>query len=107
MINVLLNRNNGLTTGFTVKNHGATHVCSAVSMLVINTINSIASLTSLKDKEDFKCKYNENGGFIEFSLIIKTSRDKGAGLLLDAMVLGLTSVQEQHPNEISIITKGE
>jgi len=103
MIDVEINHNEaGQTIGFIVKNHGKTHVCAAVSMLVINTVNSIEALTDL-GMLGFKCNHEESGGFIEFSLNNQTSRDIGAGLLLDAMVLGLQSVAEQHPNEISII----
>jgi len=102
MINVRIYRNNEKQAiGFTVKNHGESLVCAAVSMLVINTVNSITSLTSLSES-DFRCDYNEGGGFITFFLNETTERDYGAGLLLDAMVLGLESVTEQHPKEVEL-----
>ena len=102
MINARIYRNKkGAAVGFTVKNHGETHVCAAVSMLVINTVNSIEALTSLTDK-DFRCEYEESGGFLTFFLNETSERDYGAGLLLDAMVLGLESVAEQHPKEVEL-----
>jgi len=102
MIDIKITKNNaGQTVGFVVKNHGDSHVCAAVSMLVINTVNSIESLTQ-KGTSGFKCDYNENGGFIAFSLTDQLNRDAEAGLLLDALVLGLCSVRDQHPDEISI-----
>ncbi|MCL2378830.1 MAG: ribosomal-processing cysteine protease Prp [Defluviitaleaceae bacterium] len=86
----------GNITAFTVKNHGNSYVCGAVSMLVLNTINSIEALTS----QLFDCDYNADGGYIKFAL--KGPRDSGAGLLLNAMLLGLKSVREQYPDEINM-----
>jgi len=86
----------GKFAAFTVKSHGDSYVCGGVSMLVLNTVNSIESLTS----QPFDCDYDENGGYIKFA--VKGHRESGAGLLLDAMLLGLKSVQGQYPSEISI-----
>ena len=41
----------GKITAFTVQNHGESYVCSAVSMLVLNTVNSIEALTG----QQFDC----------------------------------------------------
>ena len=102
MIDAKIIRNNdGQAIGFTVENHGETHVCAAVSMLVINTVNSIESLTKLGE-DGFLCDYKEDGGFITFSLKDRVNRDAEAGLLLDALVLGLYSVKEQHPDEVNV-----
>ena len=81
---------------FSVRNHGESYVCSAVSMLVLNTVNSIEKLT----EQDFFCEFNENGGRVEFTLTSPQTRE--AGILLDAMLLGLRSVQEQYPDEINL-----
>jgi len=86
----------GKLTAFTVQNHGDSYVCSAVSMLVINTINSIETLTG----QQFDCDVNEEGVSIKFSLT--APRESGAGVLLDAMLLGLRSVCEQYPDEINL-----
>jgi len=89
----------GLVIGFKVKNHGDTHVCAAVSMLTINTVNSIEKLTTLKD---FDVKWDESGGYLEFKLHDSSFRNTGAGLLLDALVLGLTDVAQEYPQELEL-----
>jgi len=90
----------GQVVAFSVKNHGASHVCAAVSLLVINTVNSIEALTQAV----FSCDHNPAGGFIAFAL--QTPREalqgRTAGLLLDAMHLGLVSVQEQYPKQLVV-----
>ncbi len=65
-------------------------VCSAVSVLVINTINSIERLTasqitaeSEEERGLIRCRFD--GGL-----------DEGARLLLDSMVLGLQNVAEEY-----------
>ena len=87
----------GGLTAFTVRNHGASHVCAAVSLLVLNTVNAVEALTNAK----FSCDHAPEGGFIAFAL--QSARDtapgREAGLLLDAMLLGLTSVKEQYPQD--------
>jgi len=91
----------GTVIGFTIKYHGDPIVCAAVSLLVINTFNSIEKLTGLTER-DYHCKYDDSGGFIDFSLNDPNMRDTGAGILLDAMVLGLESVKQHYPKEIKI-----
>jgi uncharacterized protein YsxB (DUF464 family) len=101
MINVEVFRDfTGKIVGFTIENHGETHVCAAVSMLAINTVNSIEAFTH----DALTCEYNaEEGGYLSFSLTKKGFRSEGAGALLDAMFLGLKSTRETHPEEISIL----
>ena len=82
--------------GFRIKNHADSHVCAAVSMLSINTINSIEYLTDDK----FACDYNEKGGFIDFRLTEKPSIK--ASVLLDALKLGLVSAKNEYPKQIKI-----
>ena len=102
MIDVRLVKNQAAqTVGFTVRNHGESHVCAAVSLLVINTVNSIESLTAL-GAEGFSCDYEAAGGYLSFILKEESPRCKDAGLLIDAMVLGLESVMAEHPSEIKI-----
>jgi uncharacterized protein YsxB (DUF464 family) len=80
--------------GFDVEGHagygdkGQDIVCAAVSMLVINTINSIARLTD--DKTTLvEC---EERGLINYRLDPYAGRD--AHLLIHSMILGLESVME-------------
>ncbi|MCL2048732.1 MAG: ribosomal-processing cysteine protease Prp [Defluviitaleaceae bacterium] len=87
----------GKITSFTAENHGETIVCAAVSMLVLNTVNSIEVLT----RDSFTCDYDENGGFLTFSLDnhVQTA---GVKILLEAMYLGLASAKAEYPGEIEI-----
>lgn len=97
MISIAITRGaDGDIRAFTARNHGASDVCAAVSLLVINTVNSIEALTDTA----FSCDYKDDGGFIRFSLTDAPARE--AGLLLDAMLLGLRSVAEQYADEIKL-----
>jgi len=99
----ILHNNEGMAVGFIVKSHGNPIVCSAVSMLVINTVNSIQMLTALTEADYcFKCN---DSGFIAFALRRSSLRNTGAGLLLDALVLGLDSVNAQYPKDIKFDTR--
>ncbi|MCL2190034.1 MAG: ribosomal-processing cysteine protease Prp [Defluviitaleaceae bacterium] len=94
----------GRVIAFEVFNHGESHVCAAVSMLVINTVNSIEALTDA----EFSCKYDKkNTGYITFELESPRSISPGteAGLLLDAMVLGLEATAQKHPTELTMKEK--
>jgi uncharacterized protein YsxB (DUF464 family) len=100
MISVEVTRDcNGRICAFMARNHGESHACAAVSLMILNTVNSIEAFTS----QDFDCDYEESGGFICFAL--KGQRKHDAGLLLDAMLLGLGCVQEQYPSEIELFGK--
>lgn len=101
MISVNLARNcKGQICGFTVDSHGPGEVCAAVSMLAINTVNSIEALTN----EPYACDYDEAGGFLRCVLpkMEEGRKSRDAGLLLESMVLGMRSVKEQYPDEIKL-----
>ncbi len=65
-------------------------VCAAVSMLVINTINSLDELAGVK----LQLESDEVKGFID-CLLLESPGEKG-GLLLDSMILGLEMVVSQY-----------
>ena len=90
-------------TSFDVNHHGETLVCAAVSLLVINTVNSIETLT----EADISYEYNEEGGYLSFVLLSdrETAEGKAAGLLLDALDLGFQSVAQAHPGEFKMKAK--
>jgi len=98
VINVKITRDSGKITGFTVENHGDSIVCAAVSMLVLNTVNSIEKLT----RDNFACDYNENGGYLTFSLTNPSTATESINILLEAMFLGLTSAEAEYSTEIEI-----
>jgi len=97
----ILHNKEGLAVGFKVENHGDTHVCAAVSMLTINTVNSITKLTDVSE-DDVIANWDDAGGFLEFKLKNVGQRNSGAGLLLDALVLGLTDVSQEYPKDIDL-----
>lgn len=71
--------------------HGSDIVCSAVSILVINTINAIDDLTQEKLCLD---QMNQDKGIIDCSFpnrMLGNTSDE-ATLLLETMILGLNSV---------------
>ncbi len=65
-------------------------VCCAISMLVINTINSLNKLTGAP----MEVNSDEESGFID--CIFTESLDEGSILLLDSMILGLQSVVSEY-----------
>ena len=95
MVKVTVYKNvNHQCVGFKALGHagyaeaGQDIVCSAVSILTINTVNSIEAFT--KDKTSIVS--NERNGMIDFR--VKGNPSKEAILLLDAMALGLESIAE-------------
>lgn len=97
MIDVSIYKNaENLITGVKLSGHaqyskrGTDVVCAAVSVLVINTINSIEHFTSDK----FSYEQDENKGFIEFHVISELSNN--TSLLLNSLVLGLNEIAEQY-----------
>jgi uncharacterized protein YsxB (DUF464 family) len=100
MITAELIRNSpaGGLVAFTVKNHGESFACAAVSMFVLNTINSIEAFT----EDNYKYDYNEEGGYITFALTEPETRSAGVHILLRSMELGLHSAMQEYPNEIEI-----
>ena len=73
--------------------HGQDIVCASVSVLVINTFNSIERFT----EDGFSCEAAEDGGLMVMDFPEKLS-DK-AELLLDSMVMGLEEIQKQYGDE--------
>jgi uncharacterized protein len=97
MIQVSIYKNaENLITGFSLSGHadyseyGSDIVCSAVSALVINTINSIEHFTSDK----FQLEQDEKKGFMEFQVISPMSNN--TSLLLNSLVLGLKGIEEEY-----------
>ena len=95
MISVTIRRNKkGRIYGYTVQDHGETDVCAAVSLLTLNTANSIEALT----QEIFNCEYDPEGGFLQLELprVMEGHDSPQADLLLEAMALGLRAVEENY-----------
>lgn len=110
MIKVDIFRNsNKNICGFTLAGHadyakaGSDIVCSAVSLLVFNTINSIEKFTD----EIIQYGMEDEGGYVTCILPnIRNNKDShDAGLLLDTMVFGLKSLEEEYNKYIHIVDK--
>ncbi len=99
MISVCFFKNEGGVRGFECKGHagyaesGSDIVCAAVSMLVINTINSIESFTGC----DFTCSQDEKKGSIYFML--KGNGNEKSRVLIDALMLGLKHARDEYGND--------
>ena len=79
-------------------------ICAAISMLTINTINSLETLTDA----DFTCAQAAEelgGGWL--SCRFGTPPDEKAALLVDSMVLGLKTVRDTYGGEYLVINLKE
>ena len=89
-------------TGFEARDHagyarsGKDIVCSAISVLTINTVNSFEEL--LHADMDFKS--DEKTGFME--LRVKDYDNESAQLLFKSLKLGLEGVQASYPRYLSL-----
>ena len=95
MISVKIRRKGKHISSFTVTDHGDTKVCAAVSLLTLNTVNGIEALTDAA----FECEHNPEGGYLQFKL---KDDDPQADLILETMLLGLKSVEENYSNDIVV-----
>ena len=93
---------NGIYKGFFVKGHalfedaGKDIVCSAVSILTINTVNSIEQFTD----SDFALD-NKNG----IKLLFNDIPNDKATLLMDSFVLGLKGISENYSDYLRLEIK--
>ncbi len=106
MIDVSIYKNaDGVITGFRYSGHagfakrGKDIVCSAVSALVINTINSIETFTS----DQFQLEQDEKKGIIEFHVTVPMSNN--AHLLLCSLALGLKGIEEEYSDKYIKLTQ--
>lgn len=105
MVNIILKRNKkGRLYSLKASGHagyapaGQDIVCAAVSILTVNTANSIETLT----QDDVVSKMDEETGFLEFEL--RTVSDESS-LLMEAMLLGLKGIEESNKAHVSVKVK--
>lgn len=105
MIYVQLDRNRTTSLRMTghalTAPHGQDLVCAAVSVLAINTANSLETLVGLKPP-DMVTDVQDG----DFSLQLRTDQlthkqKEFAFLLLDSFTLGIESLQESYPASIT------
>lgn len=80
---------------------GSDIVCSAVTILVINTVNCIERFC----KEPFHCQTDEvKGGFLvcDFPELRRGKENHDVDLLLETMVHGLNDIKHEYCNYITI-----
>ena len=89
-------KHNGEYRGFECHGHsgfgyeGSDIVCSAISVLTINTINSIDHLL----EDELNVTTDESKGDMQCYFMGKPSKE--ASLLIDSMILGLESIGAQY-----------
>jgi len=95
-----LRNEKGALYGFRVKDHADSVVCSAVSALVTNCVNSMEELTDAK----VKYKSKEKDGVIkcEVPKLRKGEHHRDADLLLRALRLGLISIAIEYDEHIRV-----
>ena len=87
-------------TGFYSAGHagyaesGSDIICSAISVLTINTINSIEAFTDDK----FDVSVNEDEGIVIFKMAMPVSPE--TSILLKSYELGVSSVAEDNPKRV-------
>ncbi len=94
---------NGEYKSFTCKGHsgfarsGKDIVCAAISILVINTINSMEELTG----EEMDITTDEKAGLIDCKFC-KELTEEGK-LLMNSMILGLSNVEKQYGKKYLVL----
>ena len=77
--------------------YGKDIVCASISVLVINTINSIETFTSVA----YTCEADEETGDIDFLFTEEISPD--ASLLIESMILGLKEIQNDYGKKFLVL----
>ena len=97
MISVTFHKaGSGEYKGFTCSGHagfdvyGKDIVCASVSVLVINTVNSLEEIA----KEQITVETDEEQGIIACQL--EHAPNEAAKVLLDSLVLGLSQIEKQY-----------
>lgn len=99
MINIEVIRNSeNKVCGVKVLNHGDPIVCSAVSILFLNTCNSIEEFTSA----EFSVDVAPDGGDAVLT-VSKFDEEGKAELLLNSLVLGYKSIEIEESYKDDII----
>ena len=106
MTTVTFYKKDDIYTGFEAKGHaffdsyGRDIVCASISVLMINTINSIEELCN----GSFDLKENENDGILGIRL--NGTDDKDIQLLIRSLKLGLDGICSEYGEKyLKVITK--
>jgi len=103
MIKATIVIENGKYKSFNCEGHagfarkGKDIVCSAVSILTINTFNSITELAGVRAQEEIR------DGFLSWEFIDECNYE--AELLMNSLILGLDLIQKEYNNLLKFETK--
>jgi len=90
--------------GFSFEGHaeyaeeGSDLVCAAVSVLALNTVNSIETFT----EDLFRQELSEDGGYLKMDFPCGLSEK--SCLLMDSLILGIRSIQAEYGEEYISLT---
>ena len=99
MIRVVIGKRDGCIESFRISGHaeyddyGKDIICSAVSMIGINTVNSLSVLAG----ESFTVEQDEDSGLLE--VVFDHGPNEKADLLLRSLELGIQGVIDQYGSE--------
>lgn len=107
MTNVRIFRKNERILGFEVTGHagfadyGEDIVCSAISMLTTNTLNSMMELLKLEEYMNYEYREGKISLRLDDSALTQAQSDD-AQLLLNSFELGIHSIEEEYPAHITL-----
>ncbi len=106
MIQVIVKKQKDNIIGFHIEGHsgyaeyGSDIICSAVSALALNCVNSIEEFT----EDSFSVKSDENRGLIDLDLTTVSSEQ--TQLLLKSMFLGIRGIEKSYGSQyVTIINR--
>ncbi|WP_409022633.1 ribosomal-processing cysteine protease Prp [Dellaglioa sp. P0083] len=82
--------------------YGQDIVCAAVSVLTINTVNSLTELAKLNPDVEMD---EDNGGLMKVKLSESELNDATGQLFLESLVLGLQSIEQNYQDYIKLTLK--
>ncbi|MHC9532544.1 ribosomal-processing cysteine protease Prp [Dellaglioa sp. L3N] len=82
--------------------YGQDIVCAAVSVLTINTINSLTELAKMNPEVLMD---EENGGLMKVKLLESEIVNSTGQLFLESLVLGLQSIEQNYQDYIKLTLK--
>jgi uncharacterized protein len=105
MINAIIYRKDGKICGVELTGHagygnkGEDIVCSAVSVLTLNTINAIERFTEIP----FRCEADEKkGGFLKILFPLEGMTDHDTQLLLKTLDMGLLAIETEYNQYLTL-----
>ena len=82
--------------------YGQDIVCAAVSVLTINTVNSLTELAEINPEVEMD---KETGGLMKVKLAESELSNVKGQLLLESLVLGLQSIEQNYQDYIELTLK--